>query len=87
MVGETVWEYAQRFRDIMGRLNFIIHETTHREWFISGLLLLTGILLMQQKIETPREALEQVMRIESMTVYSVNTKVASCYSLNFHPIG
>jgi hypothetical protein len=30
---------------------------------------------MQQKIGTPREALEQAMRIESMAGYPGNTKV------------
>jgi len=58
----------------MGRLTFRIHDTQHKEWFIQGLLPLTRIPLMQQKIANPREALEQAMRIESMTGYPGNAK-------------
>ena len=66
VVGETTWEYAYKLIDIISRLTFKIHDTQHKEWFIGGLLPLTRIPLMQQKISTPREALEQAMWIESM---------------------
>jgi hypothetical protein len=35
---ETVWDYDQRFKDVMGRLTFHIPDEKHREWFIAGLL-------------------------------------------------
>ena len=66
MIREIACEYAQRFRDLMGRWTFWIYDTKKKEWFIGGLLLLTIIPLMQRKIGTPKEALEQAMRSESM---------------------
>lgn len=54
MVGEATWEYAQQFIDLMGRLTFRILDTSHKQWFIAGLLPLTRSPLMQQKIATPR---------------------------------
>jgi hypothetical protein len=35
---ETVWDYDQRFKYVMGRLTFQIPDEQHREWFIAGLL-------------------------------------------------
>jgi hypothetical protein len=35
---ESVWEFDQRFKDVMGRLTFQIPDQQHREWFIAGLL-------------------------------------------------
>ena len=52
----------------MSRLTYQIHDTQKKEWFIGGLLLLTRIPLMQQRIATQREALEQAMRIESIAL-------------------
>jgi hypothetical protein len=33
---ETVWDYDQRFKYVMGRLTFQIPDEQHREWFIAG---------------------------------------------------
>jgi hypothetical protein len=66
VVGETAWEYDQRFWDLMSRLTYQIHDTQHKEWFIGGLLPLTWIPLMQQRWGSQREAFKQAMRIESM---------------------
>jgi hypothetical protein len=35
---DSVWDYDQRFKDLMGRLTFQIMDQQHREWFIVGLL-------------------------------------------------
>jgi hypothetical protein len=35
---ESVWDYDQRFKDLMGRLTFQIPDQQHQEWFIAGLL-------------------------------------------------
>jgi len=75
MVGETAREYAQRFWDLMSRLTYRIHHTEHKEWFIGGRLPLIRIPLRQQRITTPREALEQATRIESMVGYPGNNHI------------
>jgi hypothetical protein len=35
---ETVWDYNQIFKYVMGRLTFHIPDEQHREWFIAGCL-------------------------------------------------
>jgi hypothetical protein len=35
---ESVWDFDQRFKDVMGRLTFQIPDQQHQEWFIAGLL-------------------------------------------------
>jgi hypothetical protein len=35
---ESMWDYYQIFKDLMGRLTFQIHDQQHREWFIVVLL-------------------------------------------------
>jgi hypothetical protein len=67
--GESSWEYNQRFKDAIGKLENPIHEDHQQEWFIQGLLSLTQIPLTQQWITTLGEALEQVMKIEAMDGY------------------
>jgi hypothetical protein len=50
--GESSWEYIHKFKDAIGRLAHPIHEEHQREWYIQGLLPLTRISLMQQRIAT-----------------------------------
>jgi hypothetical protein len=35
---EPVWDYDQRFKDLMGRLTFQIPDQENKEWFIAVLL-------------------------------------------------
>jgi hypothetical protein len=67
--GESSWEYNQRFKDAIGKLENPIHEYHQWEWFIQGLLPLTRIPLTQQRITTLGKALEKVMKIEAMEGY------------------
>jgi hypothetical protein len=50
--GESVWEYNQKFKDVIGRLAHPIHGDHRREWYIQGLLPLTRIPLMKKWITT-----------------------------------
>jgi hypothetical protein len=67
--GELAWEYSHKFKDAIGRLAHPIHEEHQREWYIQGLLPLTRISLMQQRIATLTDTLEQSMKIEAMEGY------------------
>jgi len=67
--GESAWEYSQKFKNAIGRLAHTIHEEHQREWYIKGFLPMTQILLMQQRIATLTDALEQSMKIEDMVGY------------------
>jgi hypothetical protein len=35
---ESVWDYDQRFKDLMGRLTLQILDQQNKEWFIARLL-------------------------------------------------
>jgi hypothetical protein len=50
-VVEPVWEFEQRFKNLMGRLNFQIPDEQKKEWFIASLLPHIRVSLMQQKID------------------------------------
>jgi hypothetical protein len=65
---ESVWDYDQRFKDLMGRLTFQILDQQHREWFIAGLLPHIHFPLIQQKVVSQPEALEIVMKLEASPV-------------------
>jgi hypothetical protein len=65
---ETVWDYDQRFKDVMGRLTFHIPDEQHREWFIAGLLPHIHCPLTQQKVTSQPEALEIMMKLEASPV-------------------
>lgn len=73
--GELAWEYNQKFKDAIGRLAHPIHGEHQREWYIQGLLPLTWIPLMQQRITTLTDALEQLMKIEAMAGYPWSLRV------------
>jgi hypothetical protein len=47
---ESVWDFDQCFKDVMGRLNFQIPDQQHQEWFIAGLLPHIRRPLIQQKV-------------------------------------
>jgi hypothetical protein len=65
---ESVWDFDQRFKDLMGRLNFQIPDQQHQEWFIAGLLPHIHRPLIQQKVVSQPEALEIAMKLESSPV-------------------
>jgi len=35
---ETVWDFDQRFKVLMGQVSFTIPDAQHKEWFIATLL-------------------------------------------------
>jgi hypothetical protein len=63
-----VWDFDQRFKDLMGRMNFQIPDQQHQEWFIAGLLPHIHRPLIQQKVVSQPEALEIAMKLESSPV-------------------
>jgi hypothetical protein len=62
---ESVWDFDQRFKDVMGRLTFQIPDQQHQEWFIAGLLPHIRRPLIQQKVVSQPEALEIAMKLEA----------------------
>jgi hypothetical protein len=65
---ESVWDYAQCFKDLMGRLTFHIPYQQHQEWFISILIPHIRMSLIQQKVASHPEDLEIVMKLEASPV-------------------
>jgi hypothetical protein len=65
---ELVWEFDQRFKDVMGRMTFQIPYQQHQEWFIVGILPHIFRPLIQQKVTSQLEVLEIVMKLESSLV-------------------
>jgi hypothetical protein len=65
---ESVWDYDQHFKDLMGRLTFQILDQQHQEWFIARLLPHIHRPLIQQKVVSQSEALEITMKLEASPV-------------------
>jgi hypothetical protein len=65
---ESVWDYDQRFKDVMGRLTFHIPNQQHREWFIARLLPHIRYPLIQPNVLSQPEALEIAMKLEASSV-------------------
>jgi hypothetical protein len=61
---ESIWNYEQSFKDVMGRLTFHIPYQQLQEWFIAGLLPHIRRPLIQQKVALHPEALEIAMKLE-----------------------
>jgi hypothetical protein len=64
----SIWDFDQIFKDVMGRLTFHIPDRKHQEWFIAGLLPHIHRPLIQQKVKSQPEALEIAMKLESSPV-------------------
>jgi hypothetical protein len=54
---ESVWDFDQRFKDLMVILTFQIPDQKNQEWFIAGLLPHIRRLLIQWKVVSQTEAL------------------------------
>ena len=65
MPHETVWDFDQRFKTLLGHVNFAFATQQHQEWFIAALLPCIWLPLMQQKVASQSEELEIVMRLEA----------------------
>ena len=65
MPHESVWDFDQRFKTLLGQVNFAFPAQQHQEWFIVVLLPRIRLPLMQQKVTLQSEALEIVMRLEA----------------------
>ena len=62
---ESVWDFDQIFKTLLGQVNFEFPLQQHQEWFVIALLPHIWLPLMQQKVTSQGEALEIVMRLEA----------------------
>ena len=65
MPHELVLVFDQRFKTLLGQVNFAFPTQQHQEWFIATLLPHIHLPLMQQKVTSQSEALEIAMRLEA----------------------
>ena len=65
MPHETIWDFDQQFKTLLGHVNFAFLVQQHQEWFIAALLPRIQLPLMQQKVTSQSEALEIAMRLEA----------------------
>ena len=63
MPHESLWDFDQRFKTLLGQVNFVFPAQEHQEWFIASFL-----PLMQQKVTSQSEALEIAMRLEASPI-------------------
>ena len=64
MAHQSVWDFDQQFKTLLGQVNFAFPVQQHREWFVIVLLPRIRLPLMQQKVTSQSEALEITMRLE-----------------------
>ena len=50
MPHESVWDFDQRFKTLLGQVNFEFPTQHHQEWFVATLLSHIRLPLMQQKV-------------------------------------
>jgi hypothetical protein len=65
---ESLWDFDQRFKDVMGRITFHIPYRQYKEWFIVGLIPHIHEQLIQQKVTSQPEAMEITTKLESFMV-------------------
>jgi hypothetical protein len=65
---ESVWNFDQRFKTLLGQVNFEFPPQQHQEWFVTALLPHIQLPLMQQKVTLQSEAPEITMRLEASPV-------------------
>jgi hypothetical protein len=65
---ESIWHFDQRFKDLMGRINFQILDQQNQEWFILGLIPHIHRALIQQKVVSYPKVLEIELKLESSPV-------------------
>ena len=65
MPHESIWDFDQRFKTLLGQVNFEFPVQQHQEWFIDVLLSHIQLPLMQQMVTSQSEALEIAMRLEA----------------------
>ena len=68
MPHESLWDFDQRFKTLLGQVNFEFPVQQHQEWFLVALLPHIRLPLMQQKVTSQSEALEIAMRLEASSM-------------------
>ena len=71
--GESVWDFDQRFKLLLGEVSFTIWLEQHKEWFIIALLPHIRLPLMQHKLHMHDEALEMAMKLEASPLAETST--------------
>jgi len=64
-INVTIWDFDQRFKTLMERVNFDMNDIQHKKWFIPAFLTPIRLQLTQQKIATLSEVLEIAIKLEA----------------------
>ena len=65
---ESVWYFDQWFKTLMANISFRMSDVQHKEWFVVALVPHIHMFPMQQKIAYQEEALEIIMKLDSLLV-------------------
>jgi len=65
---DSIWDFNQRFQDLIGRLTFQTPNQQNQECFITELIPHILMMLIQQIVMPQLEALEIAMKSESSLV-------------------
>jgi hypothetical protein len=63
-LGESVWEIAQRFKQLKGKLKYVMKDMQHRHLFFNSLLPHLKYPLRKHKFHTQVEALREALQLE-----------------------
>jgi hypothetical protein len=62
--GESVWEIDQRFKQLKGKLKYLMIDMQHRHLFVNSLLPHLKYPLRQQNFQKQAEALQATLQLE-----------------------
>jgi hypothetical protein len=62
-LGESVWEIDQRFKQLKGKLKYIMKDMKHRHLFVNSLLPHLEYPLRNRKFQTQAEALQASLQL------------------------
>ena len=63
-LGQSIWEIEQRFKQLKGKLKYVMKNMQHRHLFVDSLLPHLKYPLRQQKFQTQAEALQTSLQLE-----------------------
>jgi hypothetical protein len=62
--GESIWEIDHRFKQLKGKLKYLMTEMQHRHLFVNSFLPHLKYHLRQQKFQMQAEALQSALQLE-----------------------
>ena len=63
-LGESVWEIEKRFKQLKGKLKYVMTYMHHRHLFVNSLLPHLKYTLRQHKFQIEIEALREALQLE-----------------------